>query len=240
MVAVNRSSFYPWIAIALSLVVILGFSRTYYLRALFDLPPMTLLVHLHGIVFTAWLALFIAQTRFVAANRIDLHMKLGIAGVVLAAVIFLSGLWTVVVGAGTPRVRITGLTNAQHTLVGITSIGLFAVFVALGVAKRRRGAVHKRYMVLAMIAILSPATARLMTALELNEIRDYFVPGVAAAFIVACLAHDWRRYRVVHPVYVIGGAAIVLSWPWRYMAARQEWYQPIGEAIAKLGASYLP
>jgi hypothetical protein len=25
---------------------------------------------------------------------------------------------------------------------------------------------------------------------------------------------------------------IVASWPWRYMAARQEWYQPIGEAIA--------
>ena len=190
MVAVNRSSFYPWIAIALSLVVILGFSRTYYFRFLSDLPPMTLLVHAHGIVFTAWLALFIAQTRLIAAHRVDLHMKLGIAGVVLAIIITAVGVWTVVVGAGTPRVRLSGLTNAQHTLVGFTSIGLFAVFIALGVAMRRRASLH------------------------------------------------WRRYRVIHLAYVIGGAVIVASWPWRNMAARQEWYQPIGEAVARLGAGY--
>jgi hypothetical protein len=237
MVAVTRSPFYPRIAIALSLVVILGFSRTYYFRFLSDLPPMTLLVHLHGIVFTAWLAVFIAQTRLVAAHRVDLHMKLGIAGIVLAALVTVIGVWTVVVGAGTPRIRVTGLTHAQHTLVGLTSIGMFAVFIALGVATRRRSAIHKRYMVLAMIAILSPATARLMGALDLARYVPVLVPAMAAAFVVACLIHDWRKYRVVHPVYVIGGAVILASWPWRYMAARQEWYQPIGEAIARLGAA---
>jgi hypothetical protein len=238
MVAVNRSSFYPWIAIALSLVVILGFSRTYYFRFLSDLPPMTLLVHVHGIFFTAWLALFIAQTRLIAAHRIDLHMKLGIAGVVLAIIITAVGVWTVVVGAGTPRIRPSGLTNAQHTLIGFTSIALFAVFIVLGVAMRRRASLHKRFMVLAMVASLSPATARLMTALDLTEFRNFFVSGVAAAFVMACLVHDWRRYRVIHPAYVIGGTVIVASWPWRNMAARQEWYQPIGEAVARLGAGY--
>jgi hypothetical protein len=237
MVAVARSRFYPQIAIALALVVVAGFSRTYYLRFLTDLPPMTVLVHLHGIVFTAWLALFIAQTRLVAAHRIDLHMKLGIAGVVLAAVITVVGLWTVAVGAAIPRVRVTGLTNTQHTLVGIVSIGLFAAFIALGVAYRKRGAVHKRYMVLAMIAILSPATARLMNLMGQVEYRDLFVPGMATLFVIACMVHDWRRHRVVHPAFVIGGAVIVASWPLRYMAARADWYQPIGEAIARLGVA---
>ena len=236
MVAVNRSSFYPWMAIALALVVIAGFSRTYYLRFLSDLPPMTVLVHLHGLVFTAWLALFVAQTRFIAAHRVDLHMKLGIAGVVLAAIITIVGLWTVVVLAGIPRVRATGLTNTQHTLVGITSIAMFAVFIALGIATRRRSALHKRYMVLAMIAILSPATARLMAAVGLFEYANVFVPAMAAAFVIACLVHEWRTSRIVHPVFVIGGAVIVASWPLRYIAARAEWYQPIGEAIARLGA----
>jgi hypothetical protein len=236
MVAVHRSPFYPWIAVALAAVIIAGFSRTYYLRFLSDLPPMTVLVHLHGLVFTAWLALFITQTRLIAAHRVALHMKLGIAGVFLAAVITAVGVWTVVVGAAIPKIRATGLTNAQHTLVGLTSIGLFAAFIALGVATRRRGPVHKRYMVLAMIAILSPATARLMSGLGLFQYVNVFVPGMAAAFAVACMAHDWRRYRVVHPVYVVGGAVIVASWPLRYMAARAEWYQPIGEAIARWGA----
>jgi hypothetical protein len=237
MAAVNRSRFYPWIAIALALVIIAGFSRTYYFRFLSDLPPMTALVHLHGIVFTAWLALFIVQTRLIAAHRVDLHMKLGIAGVALAVILTVVSLWTVMVMAGKPGVRVTGLTNAQHTIVGLTTTAMFVAFFALGVANRRRGALHKRYMVLAMIAILSPATARLTRIVDLAEYRDFFVPAAAAAFVIACMAYDWRRYRVVHPAYVIGGAVIIASWPWRYMAARQEWYQPIGEAIARLGAA---
>ena len=41
-------------------------------------------MHLHSVVFSAWLLVFIAQTRLVAAQRVDLHMKLGVAAVVLA------------------------------------------------------------------------------------------------------------------------------------------------------------
>jgi hypothetical protein len=90
--------FYRHFAIALSLFVIVGFSRTYYLRFLSDLPPLETLVHLHGLVFSAWLLVFIAQTRLVAARRVDLHMKLGIAAMVLAVVI-------VVVSFATTRSR---------------------------------------------------------------------------------------------------------------------------------------
>jgi hypothetical protein len=236
MVAVVRSRFYPWIAIALSLVVIAGFSRTYYLRFLYDLPPLTTLVHVHGLVFTAWLALFIVQTRLIAASRVDLHRKLGIAGIALAAAVIVLGVWTLVVGAAVPRVRATGLTNTQHTLVGLTSIGLFTVFVALGVITRRRGGLHKKFMVLAMIAILSPAVARLIVMMGMLQYINVAVPGVVAAFVVACLVHDWRQRRIVHPALVIGGLVIAASWPWRYSAARADWYQPIGEAIARLGA----
>jgi hypothetical protein len=236
MVAVRRSSFYPWIAIALALVTIAGFSRTYYFRFLSELPPMTVLVHLHGLLFTAWLALFVAQTRFIAAHRVDLHMKLGLTGIGLAAVIVVVSVWTIVVQAGVPLVRPSGLTNTQHPLIGLTSTALFAAFIALGIATRRRGGLHKRYMMLAMLAALSPAASRLATTLGLFEYRHVFVPGIAAVFVIACLVHDWRKYRVVHPVYVIGGALIVASWPWRNVAAKQEWWQPIGEAIARVGA----
>src|SRR5215216_4657027 len=87
MSAIPRPAFYRHMAIALSLFVIIGFSRTYYLRFLTDLPPLETLVHWHSLVFSAWLLVFVAQTRLVAARRVDLHMKLGIAAVALAAVI---------------------------------------------------------------------------------------------------------------------------------------------------------
>lgn len=123
--------------IDLSAVVVLGLSRTYYLRFLTNLPPMTVLVHPHDIVSTTWLALLIVQSRLVAANQVNLHMKLWVLGVALAALITIIGVWTVVAQAGISRIRPTRLNNAQHTLVSLTSLLMFDVYIALGVAYRR-------------------------------------------------------------------------------------------------------
>ena len=236
MAAVVRSRFYPQLALVLALFVIIAFSRTYYLRFLFDQPPMVLLVHLHGLVFTAWLGLFVVQTRLIAANRADLHMKLGIAGVVMAACIVAVGLATAFHAAAIPQVRPSGLTAPQFFMVPFTSIMLFAVFVGLAVALRQRSALHKRFMVMAMIAVLGPAVGRLLGLFEARLFAPFAQPVVVAAIVIWCLAHDWRRNHIVHPVYVIGGLVVLTSWPLRMMIARSEWYQPIGEWVARVGA----
>ena len=62
-------------------------------------------------------------------------------------------------------------------------------------------------------------------------------PLVAAVFITWCLLHDWRKYHRVHPVFAVGGLAIVASWPLRTLIAHSEWWQPIGEWIARQGAA---
>ncbi|MBC8028190.1 MAG: hypothetical protein H7Y89_19520 [Steroidobacteraceae bacterium] len=236
MSTVVRSRFYPLAAAALAAFVLVGFSRTYYLRLLSDLPPMTGLVHLHGLVFTAWLGLFFAQTRFIAAHRVDLHRKLGIAGLALAAIVIAVGFATVAVKANEPRIHPSGLTPPQFTIVGSTSLALFAVFLGLGVAFRRRAALHRRFMMLAMIAVLTPASSRILTLLGLREYWSFLTPVLPAGFVVWCLARDWMRERIVHPVYAIGGIAITLAWPFRLIAGRAEWYQPVGEWIARVGA----
>ena len=234
--SVTRPRFFAIIALALAVFTVIGFSRTYYFRFLTDLPPLTLLVHLHGLVFTAWLAVFVAQTRLVAANRVDLHVKLGIAAVVIALLILIVGFLTMAVKANEPRIHPSGLTPTQFTVVGVTSLGMFAAFVALGIALRRKAAAHKRLMVLAMIAVLTPPSSRVLTLLGLREHWVYLVPIIPALFIGWCLIHDLRRYGKVHPVFAIGGLAIVALWPFRLMAGRSEWYQPIGEWIARVGA----
>ena len=200
-----------------------------------DLPPLTTLVHLHGVVFTAWLLVFMAQTRLVAAQRVDLHMKLGIcrAGAVLVIVAI-----SFATAASGPRPAHPpfGLTPPQFTIVGIISLVLFAGFLALGIAFRRRARIHKRFMVLAMIAVLTPAASRDGRQLGLREHWTYLVPIFPALFVAWCLAYDWRKQRIVHPVYAVGGAAIIASWPLRIMIGRSEWYQPVGEWIARIGA----
>jgi hypothetical protein len=236
MSAIVRPAFYRHMAIALSLFIIIGFSRTYYLRFLTDLPPLDTLVHWHSLVFSAWLLVFIAQTRLVAAQRVDLHMKLGIAALVLAVAVIGISFATTAVKATIPRIHPSGLTPPQFTIVGIMSLVLFAGFLALGVANRWRAAYHKRFMILAMIAVMSPAASRIVMQLGLREHWTYLVPIFPALFVAACLSYDWSKQRIVHPVYAIGGAALIASWPLRLMIGRSDWYQPVGEWIAKVGA----
>jgi hypothetical protein len=236
MAAVIRPAFYRHMAIALSLFVIVGFSRTYYFRFLTDLPPLETLVQLHSIVFSAWLLVFIAQTRLVAAQRVDLHMKLGIAALVLAVAVVGVGFATTAVKATMPRIHPSGLTPPQFSIVGIMSLVLFAGFLALGVAFRRRAAYHKRFMILAMIGVLTPAASRIVTQLGLREHWTYLVPVLPALFVAWCLAYDWRKHGLVHPVFAIGGALVIASWPLRLVIGRSDWYQPVGEWIARVGA----
>jgi hypothetical protein len=66
--------------------------------------------------------------------------------------------------------------------------------------------------------------------------RDRLIPLCAALFVAACPVHDWRRYAVVHPAYVIGGL-VIASWPLRIMIGHSEWYFPIGEHVARLAHS---
>lgn len=230
-----RLRFHSVIAIVLVAFIVAGFTRTFYLRFLFDLPPMRTVLHLHGVAFTAWLALFIAQTRLVAANRVDLHMRLGVAGALLALIVVVTSLAAMLVSAATPRVTQLGITAAQGSIIPLMSTAQFAVLVTAAIALRRRAGLHKRLMVLAVISAASPAVARLTALLGWREHFLLVQMSVIAAFVTVCLVHDWRRNRIVHPVYAVGGVVLVSMWPARYAIARSETWQPIAEWIAGLG-----
>src|SRR4029079_3356478 len=82
--------FFTGMAVVSAEAGVLGFAPTYFVRNA-TLPPLTLLYQLHGALFTAWIALFIVQTSLVASGRPDIHRKLGIAGALLAAAVFVMG-----------------------------------------------------------------------------------------------------------------------------------------------------
>jgi hypothetical protein len=231
MATVLHSRFFPLIALALGAVIVLGFARTYYLRAFFEVPPINLLAHLHGIVFSAWLALFVVQTQLIARNRIDLHMRFGIAGAALAVLVVSVGLVTAIAGAPSPRPRPMGFTGLQFMIFPLFGILFFGVCVAAAIVLRKRAALHKRLMVLGMIAVLGPPVARLI---RFFGIGDHFIAiqmGVAAAFVAWALIHDWTTHRMIHPVIALGGLLVVLSWPLRVAIARTDSWVTIARAL---------
>src|SRR5882672_1885194 len=152
MAAVVRNRFYFSIAVALALLLTLGFVHTFYARPLFDMPPLPTLMQVHGAVFTAWFLLFLTQTRLIAAHNYKAHMTLGAIGAALAAV-------CIVVGTIT-AFRAALIRPAPFVLIPLVDILLFVAFVGAALALRKRAALHKRFMVLAMIAVLGPAVGR--------------------------------------------------------------------------------
>jgi len=76
--------FYVWMAGACVLIAFGGFAPTYWLQlapGTFVGPP---LLHIHGVLFSAWTLLLLSQTLLAANGRLDHHRAWGLAGIASA------------------------------------------------------------------------------------------------------------------------------------------------------------
>ena len=153
--------FYTFMAAAILITVFAGFARTYFLRPYFDARPLLPLLHLHGFVFTSWIVLTVLQVALVAAKRTDLHRRLGVAGAVLAALVFIVGCATAIIRAKVVDVPPGAPSPLVFLTIPLGDMLVFAGLVGAALYLRQRVAAHKRLMLLAMISILPAAVARL-------------------------------------------------------------------------------
>jgi hypothetical protein len=222
MIAVPRHRFYQAAALAMAALVLAGFARTYYLRVFLEVPPITRLLHLHAALFTAWVALFVTQTQLIARHRVTTHMKLGVLGAFLALAVVIVGVLSTIESIQDSRPRPMGFTNVQFAIFPLYSVGLFGAFVAAGIGLRRTPTLHKRFMVLAMIAAMGPPAARLIRFFGAGEHFLLLQTSVTAVLVFWCFWADFRRHGRVHPLYWVGGGLLVAAWPLRYVIGRSE------------------
>ena len=79
----NTDPLYVYVAYACALIAFAGFIPTYWAPVAtgsFTGPP---LLHLHGLLFSAWMVFFIVQTRLVDTGRVERHRVLGLLGISL-------------------------------------------------------------------------------------------------------------------------------------------------------------
>ena len=221
--------FFLGMAIGLAICTFAGFARSYYLMEYTGATDLPLMVHLHGLLFTAWVLLFGLQAGLISARRHDVHMVTGGIGIGLAAAMIVLGLYVAITRSKPPAA--VPLTIEQFLIFPIVSIGLFALFVSLAFANRRRPDVHKRYMLIATINVVFPALSR-MTAL-LPFLPRGVVGGmiIANLFLLALALFDWRSTGRLHRATIIGGAITLLTEPLRFLIARSEWWPPIARML---------
>jgi hypothetical protein len=193
--------FFTGMALAMALTLFLGFSRSYFLRGA-ELPALTPLYHVHGALFSAWIALLVAQTSLVAAGRTDIHRTLGIAGAVLAAAVFVVG---VTVSIETLRRQGGSLGRDPRVFFSIplADIIVFGVLVITAIMQRWRSETHKRLMLLATISILTAAIARFLAAGPVGLFLG------TDAFVLALVVYDLVSRGRLHPATLWGGAMVV-------------------------------
>ena len=219
----NERLFYTGMAAAFVVTVFAGFARTYFLRPYFNHGPLIPLLHLHGLVFTSWLLLLLTQTALVAAKRTDIHRRLGIAGAVLAVLMVMVGTATAIIRAKVVEVPPGAPSPLAFLTVPLGDMLLFASLVGAGFYFRRRPDIHKRLMLVATIAILPAAVARLPFAF-IQQVGPLAFFGLSDLFIVPCLIYDLFTRGRFHRATVLGGLALVISHPLRLVIGNtQAW-----------------
>lgn len=204
----RRHRFYVGMSLLMAAIVFAGFYRTFYLSPWLHGPALSPLRIVHGVVFSGWILLFMAQTTLVAAGRIEIHRRVGVAGVVLAAGMVVLGTVLAVVNAregGAPP----GIPPRVFLIIPLFDMVVFAPLVAAAVRYRRRPETHKRLMLLATLSLLAAAVARIPTSLAAAGPLFYF--GVVDLLILAAVLYDLATRRRVHPAYIWGGLAILAS-----------------------------
>lgn len=212
---ISDRKLYILVAILTPLIVLAGFARTYYLKGFFSTPELpSRFVHLHGIVMTLWIALFVVQVSLIATKRTRVHQRLGVLGAILALVVFVVGVLTALYAAA----RLATVSALQFLVIPLGDMVSFAVLIGLALYYRRRLEIHKRLMLLGALNVLTPAIARIPLDFIQNGGPLVFF-GLTDLCLLACVAFDTFKHRRLHPVFLWGSILLILFQPARVLLA---------------------
>ncbi|MFL6765495.1 MAG: hypothetical protein ACJ8FO_09920 [Sphingomicrobium sp.] len=231
----SERKFYTRMALFLVLLVLLGFSPSFYLRGIVPpyprpnptLPPTVLL---HGSVFTLWMLAIVTQTQLIAARKHEIHMRLGKLTVVLAIlmvpVMYLTAVWQVA------RANQPPFTDPlTWTIVPLAVIIPFAILVGRGWANRRDVQTHKRLMLsAAILVVMGPSIGRLPIAPP-TIVGITILLMLGLALFIPLAVHDRKLLGQTHPAmrfgFIMGAISVAVPlavfWfnlPWASVAAR--------------------
>lgn len=164
----------------------------------------TPIVVFHAGSMIAWLTLLASQNFLVARFKLSAHKATGRASIALVAAMLVSGSaisWNIGLELGRPEVTIVNLAAF------VTFIPLY--FAALHFARRRDIAAHRQAMLIATLALMTPAYARVVQVLGLPDPVAIAVQ-VPITIAIAC-AYDWALHgRITRPTLAMRGFSVGL------------------------------
>ena len=216
----GKSTYFLGSALILLAFVLVGFGRTFFARPFFDVPPIPWYLFVHGFVLASWFLLLVAQTALVAAHRTVLHRRLGVLGGFIA--VALVGISLVAVLGFPAHVKADFLSSgvafdpvAVRAIVwtDLASLVIFSTFVGTALHWRRRSDIHKRVMLLASMAILGPALARILPLVTSGPgpLSAVVQSAVLIGLPLTLALHDLFTARRVHRTTFVGATFYLVA-----------------------------
>jgi hypothetical protein len=227
--AASDSRFFFYYALALLGLVVLGFGPSFYRQLFTALPPLSTHLHIHGAVLGGWFLLLVLQSGLVRGHRVVMHRHLGrfaaaygalvVAGGLLASLNWVSRVLATGASLDTDMGDINPLQGSDISFlefasgviwINIMSLVGFVALLILAIFLRARGEFHKRLVLLASVAIIPPAVARIARSLVETE-QGPFIPLAMLALLLAFPIYDFLTLRKIHPATVLGSVIVILS-----------------------------
>ena len=230
--------FFTLVTAAIAIVVLIGFARTFFLRAMFPeaqsfAAPETIF-SVHGLFFSAWIGLLVLQALLIRFRRVDLHRSFGWTGVGLASLVVLLGTYGSLIAAARPGGFIgVPLPPLQFLVFPILDMVFFAVFFALAIIWRSNPQIHKRLMVLAAVNLVEAAIIRIPIGF-IGAGAPFTSRGLSYLFIVALIVWDYRSSGRIHRATLWGGLMIVVSLPVRMLISQTNAWTEVANQLVQL------
>lgn len=179
----SEGFFFKCSAIWYVLTVFWGFAPSFYLLKFYeDAKPLSRPLILHGIVFSIWVLLYALQVFLIGSKRYGLHKRLGIFGLLVMILMVPSGMFPVVYKA---HAGLVGIDDAGHNVFRLFS---GYVLFALALVYRKKGFLHKRFILGCMVMLMSAAIFRISLdfGMENNQVfnKGFQVLPAMCLFII--------------------------------------------------------
>ena len=212
--------FFSAMTLLILILVAVGFAPKYYAAGVFRAPLPSVIIHVHAVVFSAWILLLGVQTALVFVRRVAVHRTLGVAVFCLAPLVFVFGFLAM---ASELRFRASlGDQILTFSAVAFKGFFVYGVMAAMSYATRKHDtAAHKRYMLLSTLGLLGAAVFRLPIPWVHLQVAHTFL-AVDALAVVMAIYDLWSTHKV-HRATLWGGLFLIVG---------QQLTVPMGETAA--------
>jgi hypothetical protein len=202
--------FFSGMALFILASVFFGFARTYFFAGLWKAPLPNRLIHVHAIVFSSWIVLFIVQIALVSTKRVRWHRTPGVLGAALAMAVVTLGILAATDslsrGFSPPG---SGIDPRTFYAIPLLQVVVFAGLIIAAFRFRFSPAAHKRLMLIATISLLGPAINR--WPLALIQKVPVLTSAILLGFILMLAAYDFWTLGKVHRATLRAGLTVVIS-----------------------------